>query len=270
MHYDWWQWTLLALGAGIVGFSKTGIPGFGILFVAVFANVMPARQATGVVLPLLMFGDLFSVVLYHRHLEWRQVWRLFPWTFAGVVLGWLALGRIDDAQTTRLVGGILAFMLGLHVWRRASGTQGVSASGAQGVGADGAQGVSAGGLDTLSLHASPVLAATCGVLAGFTTLVANAAGPVMVLYLLSMRLGKMEFLGVSAAFFLLLNWTKAPFVAQLGLINLDSLVLNLWLAPAVVGGALLGRWVIGRIEQKHFENVALALTAGATLKLLVF
>lgn len=251
MHYDWWQWTLLALGAGIVGFSKTGIPGFGILFVAVFANVMPARQATGVVLPLLMFGDLFSVVLYHRHLEWRQVWRLFPWTFAGVVLGWLALGRINDAQTTRLVGGILAFMLGLHVWRRASSGEG-------------------GGQDALSLHATPVLAATCGVLAGFTTLVANAAGPVMVLYLLSMQLGKMEFLGTSAAFFLLLNWTKMPFVLQLGLINTDSLVLNLWLAPAVIGGALLGRWVIGRIEQKHFENVALALTAAATLKLLVF
>lgn len=253
MHYDWWQWTLLALGAGIVGFSKTGIPGFGILFVAVFANVMPARQATGVVLPLLMFGDLFSVVLYHRHLEWGKVWRLFPWTLAGVVLGWLALGRIDDAQTTRLVGGILAFMLGLHVWRRAS------AGDAPGRGDD-----------ALSLHASPVLAATCGVLAGFTTLVANAAGPVMVLYLLSMRLGKMEFLGASAAFFLLLNWTKVPFVLQLGLINTGSLALNLWLAPAVIGGALLGRWVIGRIEQKHFENVALALTAAATLKLLVF
>ncbi|MBI2516863.1 MAG: sulfite exporter TauE/SafE family protein [Opitutae bacterium] len=251
MHYDWWQWTLLALGAGIVGFSKTGIPGFGILFVAVFANVMPARQATGVVLPLLMFGDLFSVVLYRRHLEWRQVWRLFPWTFAGVVLGWLALGRINDAQTTRLVGGILAFMLGLHVWRRASSVEG-------------------GGQDALSLHATPVLAATCGVLAGFTTLVANAAGPVMVLYLLSMRLGKMEFLGTSAAFFLLLNWTKVPFVLQLGLINTDSLALNLWLAPAVIGGALLGRWVIGRIEQKHFENTALALTAAATVKLLVF
>lgn len=258
MHYEPWQWTLLALGAGIVGFSKTGIPGFGILFVAVFANVMPARQATGVVLPLLMFGDLFSVVIYHRHLEWKQVWRLFPWTIAGVVLGWLALGRISDTQTTRLVGGILAFMLGLHVWRRASNAGAGSAGGAQ------------GGQDALSLHASPVLAAVCGVLAGFTTLVANAAGPVMVLYLLSMRLGKMEFLGTGAALFLLLNWTKVPFVVQLGLINPDSLALNLWLAPAVIGGALLGRWVVGRIEQKHFENVALALTAAATLKLLVF
>jgi uncharacterized membrane protein YfcA len=260
MHYDWWQWTLLVLGAGIVGFSKTGIPGFGILFVAVFANVMPARQATGVVLPLLMFGDLFSAMLYRRHLEWRQVWRLFPWTFAGVGLGWLALGRINDAQTTRLVGGILAFMLGLHVWRRAGDAQ-------QGVNAGGAAGA---GPDTRSWQVSPVLAATCGVLAGFTTLVANAAGPVMVLYLLSMPLGKLEFLGTSAAFFLLLNWMKVPFVAQLGLINSDSLALNLWLAPAVIGGALLGRWVIGRIEQKLFENVALALTAAATLKLLVF
>src|SRR6185369_10885764 len=99
-----------------------------------------------------------------------------------------------------------------------------------------------------------------GVFAGVTTMIANAAGPVMTLYLLAMRLTKLEFLGTSAAFFLLINWIKVPFVAQLGLINASSLTLNLYLLPAVAAGALLGRPVVERINQRAFENAALVLT----------
>jgi len=101
-------------------------------------------------------------------------------------------------------------------------------------------------------------------------MVANAAGPVMTLYLLAMRLNKLEFLGTGAAFFLLINWIKVPFIAQLGLINTSSLTLNLYLLPAVAVGALLGRPVVERVNQKIFENAALAMTALATIKLLLF
>ena len=99
---------------------------------------------------------------------------------------------------------------------------------------------------------------------------ANAAGPVMTLYLLAMRLNKLEFLGTGAAFFLLVNWIKVPFIAQLGLINASSLTLNLYLLPAVAIGAVLGRPVVERVNQKVFENAALALTAVAVVKLLFF
>lgn len=246
MTFEPWQWLLLVLGAMTAGFSKTGIPGTSILFVAVFANLMPARQATGVVLPLLIFADLFAYFVYRKHLEWRRVGRLLPWAAAGLVLGWLALGHLDDAQAARAIGVIIALMLGLHLWRRrrASGTA--------------------------IAHAPVWLAPAAGVLAGLTTMVANAAGPVMTLYLLAMRLPKLEFLGTGAAFFLLINWIKAPFMAQLGLINPASLTVNLWLLPAVAVGALAGKRVVARVDQALFENLALALTAVATLKLLLF
>jgi uncharacterized protein len=246
MHFEPWQWALLYAAALISGFSKTGIPGISMLSVAIFAAVLPAKQATGVVLPMLIFADLFAWFIYRKHLEWPRVGRLLPWALAGLVLGWFALGRVTDHGAARLIGAILAMMLGLHLWRRRRKP------------------------DELALHAPGWFGPVMGLFAGLTTMIANAAGPVMTLYLLAMRLPKLEFLGTGAAFFLLINWIKVPFMTQLGLINAESLTLNLWLLPAVAVGALLGRPVVERVNQRLFENLALALAALATMKLLVF
>ncbi|HWA25991.1 MAG TPA: sulfite exporter TauE/SafE family protein [Lacunisphaera sp.] len=246
MHFEPWQWALLYGAAVISGFSKTGIPGISILAVGVYANVLPARVATGVVLPMLIFADIFAYFVYRKNLEWRRVGRLLPWALAGLVLGWAALGHVDDRQAARLVGVIIAAMLGLHLARRWKSP------------------------DDAAAHAPPWFGPLMGLLAGVTTMVANAAGPVMTLYLLAMRLPKLEFLGTGAAFFLLINWIKVPFIAQLGLINASSLTLNLWLLPAVALGALLGRPIVERVNQQAFENAALALTAAAAVKLLFF
>lgn len=248
MSFEPWQWSLLITGAVMVGLAKTGVPGVSILFVGLLANAMPARQATGVILPLLILGDVFGVLLYRRHTEWRHLWKLFPWTAAGVVLGWLALGHIDDGQTKRLLGGILALLLGLHYWRKTRQAPD----------------------ENIVAQATPWVAAGTGLLAGFTTLVANAAGSVMTIYLLAMRLPKLGFLGTNAVFFLLLNWFKVPFMVNLGLINRDSLWLNLQLAPAVIAGCLLGRYAAARMNQRVFEATALALTGVAAVKLLIF
>lgn len=247
MNFEPWQWALLIGGAVTIGLAKTGIPGVSILFVGLLANAMPARQATGVILPLLILGDVFGVLLYRRHTEWRHLGKLFPWTAAGVVLGWLALGHIDDLQTKRLIGGILAVLVGLHYWRKSRSKP----------------------LDDAVAQAPAWVAAGTGLLAGFTTLVANAAGSVMTIYLLAVRLPKMGFLGTNAVFFLLLNWFKVPFMVNLGLINRDSLELNLKLAPAVIIGCLVGCYAASRMNQRVFEGLALALTVLAAIKLLI-
>ena len=113
---------------------------------------------------------------------------------------------------------------------------------------------------------SPVI----GLLVGFTTLVANAAGPLATVYFLAARLPKMEFVGTGAVFFMILNWYKVPFMADLGLLNGQSLKFNLLLAPAVLIGALVGRWVLPKIDQALFENLALLLSAVAGMKLLLW
>ena len=246
MSFEPWQWVLLVAGAVLAGFSKTGIPGSSILFVAIFPNLMPARQATGVVLPMLVFADLFAYVIYRKNLEWKRVGLLLPWALAGILLGWLVLGHIDDRQTMKIVGGILALMLIMNFWRRR------------------------GTIDEAVAHMPVWFGPLMGTFAGFTTTVANAGGPVMSLYLLAMRLPKLAFMGTGAAFFLLINWIKVPFVVQLGLITPESLKLDLYLFPAVAVGALMGRPLIERINQRRFENWVLFLTALAVAKMLFF
>ena len=252
MTFDTTAWILAAFAAIVVGLSKTGVPGLGMLAVAIFANLMPTKQASGFVLPLLIFGDLVAVLSYRRHTEWSHLRRLFLWTGAGVVLGTVAMSQINNRQAQLLVGGMIVALVGLHLWRKRHATTGARAPSATDVPSHGAW-----------------FAPTIGVLAGFTTLIANAAGPLMAIYLLAMRLPKMAFVGTSAVFFLLLNLFKVPFMVGLDLITRDSFSFNLAVVPAVLAGAFLGRWLLPRVSQVWFERIALALSAAAGLKLLL-
>ncbi len=264
MSFDTTQWLLAIFAATIVGLSKTGVPGIGMLFVAIFANLMPTKQASGFVLPLLIFGDLVAVFSYRRHTEWSHLRRLFLWTGAGVVLGAFAMHRIDNRQASLLVGGIILSLVALHLWRKRHAPPAAPAAAPGGA-----------GFQPASPAAVPVaehgawFAPTIGILTGFTTLVSNAAGPLMAIYLLAMRLPKMAFVGTAAVFFLLLNLFKVPFMIGLGLITTESFTFNLALAPAVLAGALLGRWILPRVSQAWFERLALALSAAAGVKLLI-
>ncbi len=242
MTLEPWQWAVAVLAALVVGVSKSGIGGLGILAVVLFAQIMPAKQATGVVLPLLCFGDLVGATIYRKHAKWAHLWRLFPWTAAGVIIGWLALDRIDERQSRLLIGGIVVALVAMQLARRK--TAGNEAE-----------------------HGA-WFAPTIGVLAGFTTLVANAAGPLMVVYLLAMRLPKMDWVGTSAVYFLILNLFKVPFMVELGLITPASFAFNLWLAPIVLAGAYFGRKLVTKIDQRTFENIALGLSLLAGVKLM--
>jgi uncharacterized membrane protein YfcA len=245
MNFSAWQLVLAVLGALFIGVSKTGVGGLGVLASAIFVLVMPehAKQATGVVLPMLIFGDIVAVASYRRHAQWRHIVRMFPWTAAGIVLGWLAMGRMDDRQARLLIGGIVLALTALQLVRRRRGAD----------------------LAVPGAWFGPVL----GVLAGFTTLVANAAGAIMAVYLLAMRLPKLEFVGTAAVFFLAVNLLKVPFMANLGLLTSESFSFNLLLAPVVFAGTLGGRWLLPRLDQRAFENVTLALGGVAGGKLLL-
>ncbi len=245
MNFDTAQWICAVAGALMVGISKTGISGLSVLAVALFAYVFPSsKQASGLVLPLLIFADVVAVLSYRAHAQWRHLWRVFPWTALGVVIGYLALGRISDRATRWLIGGIILALSALSFWRRRRTT----------------------GRDAEApLHGS--VAIGVGVLAGFVTLIANAAGPLMAIYLLAMRLPKMQYVGTAAMFFMLLNLFKVPFMAALGLVTPASFAFNLYLLPAVLAGTVIGRWLLWRIDQRLFENLVLVLSAVAGLLL---
>jgi uncharacterized protein len=242
------QWICAVLGALMVGVSKAGITGLSILSVALFTHVFPSsKQASGLVLPLLIFGDIVAVLSYRTHTQWRYLWKLLPWTAAGVVLGYFALGHISDRAARILIGVIIVSLSVLGYWRRYRRAHAQETLG--------------------TWHWA--LAAALGITAGFITLVANAAGPLMAIYLVAMRLPKMQFVGTAAVFFMALNLFKVPFMVDLGLITAQSFEFNLMLAPAVLLGALAGRWLLIRINQQLFEDLVLALSAIAGVLLIV-
>jgi uncharacterized protein len=107
-----------------------------------------------------------------------------------------------------------------------------------------------------------------GLLAGATTMLANAAGPVFALYCLAVGLPKFELVGTGAWFFFAINAFKVPFSVALGLIHGQTLLLNLVLVPAVVAGLFLGRWVVRRLPQRLFDGLLLAFSAVAALRLI--
>jgi uncharacterized protein len=239
-------WSLLAVAALITGLSKTALPGAGTLSVAVFAAVLPAKQSTGTLLLLLIVADIFAVVSYRRDTNWRALLRLAPAVIAGLALGVVFLALADDAWVRKVIGVILIAVIAVTLIRRRI----VSS-------------VAAGGPHRIA-------AATYGTLGGFTTMVANAAGPVMSMYFLAARFSVKEFLGTAAWFFALVNLSKVPFSIGLGLITAPGLLIDLVLVPVVVIGALSGRWLAGRLDQRLFERLVIVFTVLGALYLLLF
>ncbi|MGW3512632.1 sulfite exporter TauE/SafE family protein [Streptomyces sp. NPDC000994] len=245
-----WGFAALAFAALLVGFSKTAVSGANTVSLAVFAAVLPARASTGVLLPVLIAGDVLAVLTYRRHAHWPTLWRLFPAVAAGVVVGTLFLMWADDGIVRTSIGAILLLMAGVTVWRRRSADRGEEP-------------------EAVSTRPGRLKARSYGVLGGFTTMVANAGGPVMSLYLLSAGFRKLGFLGTSAFFFLIVNVSKVPFSAGLGLIDGRSLLLDAVLVVFVVPGALLGKWAVHRINQRLFEQLVIVATVVGGLQLLL-
>lgn len=236
-----YAWALLAVGALIVGVSKTALPGAATLAVAVFAALLPARSSTAALLVLLIVGDVLALTLYRRDADWKSLWRLAPAVAAGIVVGALFLALSDDLLVRRGIGAVLILLVVVTVVLRRAPAR------------------AAGGRLALLGY---------GALGGFTTMVANAGGPVMSLYFLAARFDVRAFLGTAAWFFAIVNIAKLPIVVGLGLLTAPVLWLDLVLVPAVLVGGLLGRLIAGRVTQRIFERAVLLLTGATALWLL--
>ena len=237
-------WIVVALSAIMVGVAKTGIPGVGILVVPLMAGVLPARSSVGVLLGILILADLFAAGYYRRNAQWQHLVRLLPIAFMGIIAGYFALRAVSDEQLKPIIGIIVLAMLGFNYWR-----------------------------SKVRSEDAPIptqwwFVVGLGFLAGVTTMMANAAGPIMIIYLLAMKLPKIEFVGTSAWFFFVVNWLKVPFSAKLELMTVESLKLNLMMLPFITIGAVLGILVLKKIPQKAFNIIVQVLAAAAAIKLL--
>ena len=240
------------VAAFVMGVSKTGVPSVGAFGAALLATVIPAVASTGVLLPVLLVGDAVAIAMYARHADVRLLVRLLPSVSLGLLAGY-GLVRVADADVvTRVIGAVLLLSaVGALVRRRRPAVR------------------PAGEDDAVPARARGPVSLLLGAGAGLSTMVANAGGPMMTLYLLRMRVGTLAFLGTSAWFFLAVNLLKVPFSVGLGLITPDSLRLSAAIAPGILVGALAGRRLVRGMSREVFELAALLATAAAAVWLLV-
>jgi uncharacterized membrane protein YfcA len=234
-------WLLLATAAFGIGITKSGFAGVSLVHVLIFAYVFGAKASTGIVLPMLIAGDTMAMLMFGQHADWRYVRRMFPPALLGVIAAWLLMDVMSESYYRPTIGCIILALAVMQLARKFK--------------------------DAWFTHIphSHCFAWCMGILVGITTMLANAAGPVYGLFLIAIGLPKKEFVGTAAWFFLLLNLIKIPFSWNLGLMNSDTLVINVILIPGILLGLLAGRAISDRIRQADFETAVLVLATLAGL-----
>lgn len=240
-----YQWALGILSGLVIGAAKTGLNGLNLMFVPLNAIAFGSRASTGIILPMLCAGDILAVAWYRRHAEISYLLKLLPWTFAGIGIGVFVGAGIPDSAFKVMLGSIIVALLLLMLWQDRRGKA--------------------------ALYPQAWwFSALAGLLAGFTTMVGNAAGAVMSIYLLTMRLPKNAFIGTAAWFFLVVNLSKVPL--QLFVwknISAATLQYDAMMIPAIVVGAFLGVALTGKIPERAYRIFILAMTGFAALLMLL-
>ncbi len=246
------HWLWIALAVFLQGMNKGGLPAGVValpLLVLIWPDqTQPARQAVGFLLPLLCVMDLFAMALYRRHVLWRRIVPLLPGVLLGVALA-SALVLSDSSRWIDVSDRVLRALIGilglLFVLYRAFAVLLLGRIGP----AD---------------HPSRRRTAACGLLAGITSTLAHAAGPVMQMYYLPQRLPKMNYAATLAGFFTVTNLLKVPFFVLHDRITPTTLRLNLWMLPVIPFGVLTGYRLVRRLDPRHYTAVIYALLAGAS------
>lgn len=240
-----------AVAAFVVGLSKTGLPGGALIATPLLATVFDGRLIAGGALPILIVADLFAVGWYRQHARWDVLRPLAVWIAVGYALGATFFVAVGSASGTIevTIGAIVLGIVLLQFFRMWRGN--------------------------LPTGSSSTLAATHGTTGGFTTFVANAAGPVINTYLIRLGLPKHELVGTSAWLYFIINLSKIPLYLALGAWSTggafftgEVLLYDLAVVPAVLLGAFGGRALFRHIPQRLFAIVVLALSALGAINLL--
>jgi uncharacterized protein len=238
-----WHWFFIFVSAFLIGFSKTGVSGVMMLTIPMLAAVFGGKLSTGVILPMLMVGDVVAVIYYHHHADWRDILKLLPWTVMGLLIGVFVGDAINDRQFAILIAVSLLACLAVLVYLEQRS-------------------------DAFQVPQSLWFWGLIGIVTGFTTMVGNAAGPIFVIYLLAMRIPKYQFLGITAWFFLVINLIKLPLqVFFWHNITLHSALTGVMAIPAILVGAILGAAVVRKLPERRFRNVIIGVTFLAAMRL---
>lgn len=230
--------------AFLVGMSKTGIHGTGMLAVPLLAIVFGGMNSSGVLLPILCIADLFGVWYYHRHASWSHLRTLFPSAAVGIGLGSIAGSYIDDSTFRLIMAGVIIVSVVLMLWLERNHKK--------------------------DIPQNRIFGSVVGAAGGFTSMIGNLAGSVMAVYFISMRLPKNAFIGTTAWFFLVINLFKVPFhVFHWKTISETTFLMDLSTIPLIAGGAFAGISIVTKMTDTSYRWVIIGMTIVAAVVMVI-
>ncbi|WP_136482129.1 sulfite exporter TauE/SafE family protein [Cognatitamlana onchidii] len=238
------EWIAVSFAVLLLGLSKAGLKGIGIIIVIIMAFVFGEKASTGIVLTQLICADVLAVTYYNRHAQWKYIKILLPWMVVGVLVGVWVGNDISEALFKRLMAVVIlvSVVIMFYSERRQSKT----------------------------IPSGKLFSTSTGFLTGFSTMIGNLAGPISNIYFLAMRFPKNEFIGTAAWLFFIINLFKLPFhIFVWNTVTKESLVLNVVLIPIVVLGFYLGVYVLKFMSNVNYRRFILVITALGGLMMLV-
>ena len=239
-------WILVTIAAYCIGVSKAGFSGISLISVFILADLLGAKESLGFALPMLIIADLLVYPAFRKYSSWKSVWRLTWPALVGMALGVTILGNLDNDAMRKVIGAIILTMTFTQLIKRLEPDK------------------------FFAVACTKKFGFFCGTAGGVATVLANAAGPIMQIYMVSRRMEKMELIGVGARFFLIINILKLPLGAGLDLITTQSLLSNIILSPAIAIGVWSGHRLITVISQRAFEMTVIVFAAIAGIRLCFF
>jgi uncharacterized membrane protein YfcA len=230
------QWVAICIAIFLLGLSKSGIKGIGIVLVIILAFVFGEKASTGILLPMLICADIMAVIYYNRHANWKYIKKLMPWMVIGVLVGvWLG-NDISELLFKRIMAVIIivSVLIMFYTESRKSSL----------------------------IPTNKLFSISAGFLAGFSTMIGNLAGPIANVYFLAMRLPKNEFIGTVAWLFFIINIFKLPFHFFVWkTVTKETLILNIVLFPVIFVSFFSGIWIVKQISNVNYRRLILIITA---------
>ncbi len=217
---------LLCLASLLVGMSKGGLPGIGMLAVPILSLLISPVLAAVLLLPIYILSDVVGVWLYRREYSADNLKILIPAGIAGVLVGWATAAHVSDQVVSFLIG-VLGVSFCLSRWMRRADT----------------------------IVARPVelpRGLFWGTLSGFTSFVSHAGAPPYQIFMLPQQLPKMVFAGTTTILFACINLAKVVPYSALHPYSGSTLWLSAALVPIAAIGTVAGKSFVQRLSEKWF------------------
>jgi uncharacterized protein len=221
------------IGVCLLGISKGGFLGLGVMALPLMSLFVPPLQAAAIILPTALAQDALTLWIYRRDWSAWNIKLMLPSMIVGMGIAWLLAASLSAAHI-RLAIGLIAALFVLRHWL-------------------------SGRFERWLPAPSAITAIIFGMIGGVTTMLANAGGPAWQIHLLPQKLDKLTYIGTVSVLFAASNIVKIPGFATLGYLTRENLLVGLSLVPVAVVANYAGIWLVRRTSNELFYRIAYAL-----------